>query len=65
MARKEEYAAGALIGAVAAVAGAFTGYYLRRLVTESGTPDLPAALCEDAIAVGTAWAATERSCRNA
>lgn len=44
---------GALIGALGAVAGAYTFYYLRRELThEHGLPDVWVALTEDALALG-------------
>lgn len=47
-----------LAGGVAAVAGAFAGYHLRRsLVHDVGLPDLLVALCEDAVAITLARAA--------
>lgn len=49
---------GVLVVGFAAVAGAFAGYHLRRfLVHEVGVPDLPVALCEDAVAIALARAA--------
>jgi len=49
--------AGALLGAVGAVAGTLGGYEFRsRLVKATGGKDLPIALLEDAIAVGSAFA---------
>lgn len=43
---------GAVVGGVAAVVGAFAGYHVRRaLVHDVGLPDLPVALCEDAVAL--------------
>jgi uncharacterized membrane protein len=44
----------ALLGAIAAVAGAYAGYWLRRSITRRGVPDLPIALLEDAVAIGLA-----------
>jgi len=47
---------GALLGAVGAIAGAFSGYRIRhRLVTNRGLPDFAVAVAEDAIAVGGAF----------
>jgi uncharacterized membrane protein len=48
---------GAAAGAVGAIAGTFGGYQARTgLVRALGTPDLPIALLEDAIAVaGSLW----------
>lgn len=57
-ARKKDWLPGALVGAAAAVAGAFAGYWLRKTLTESaGSPDLPIALAEDAVAIGLGIAA--------
>ena len=57
-ARKKDWVPGAIVGAAAAVAGAFVGYWLRKMFTESaGAPDLPIALVEDAVAVGLGVAA--------
>lgn len=43
---------GAIVGGIAAVMGAFAGYYVRRaLVHGVGLPDLPVALCEDVLAL--------------
>jgi uncharacterized membrane protein len=43
---------GVLLGAIAAVAGAFIGYNLRRhLVQVTGIPDIVVALCEDGFAI--------------
>jgi uncharacterized membrane protein len=48
--------AGALIGAVGAVIGAFTGYQVRkRLVTRLGIKDIAVAIPEDLIAIGLAY----------
>ncbi len=44
----------ALLGAIAAVGGAYAGYWLRRTITSKGVPDLPIALLEDATAIGLA-----------
>jgi uncharacterized membrane protein len=45
--------AGAVVGAIGAVAGTFGGYQARHaLVTRSGAPDLVIALLEDVVAVG-------------
>lgn len=49
-------AAGALLGAAAAAAGSFGGYYLRREAVRLGVPSLPAALGEDALTVATGLA---------
>jgi len=43
---------GAIAGAVGAVAGTLGGYEFRRRLAKSIGKDLPAALIEDAIAVG-------------
>jgi uncharacterized membrane protein len=44
---------GALIGVIGAIAGTFTGWFVRtRAVRLLKCPDLPIALIEDAIAVG-------------
>ena len=52
----ESGALGAVAGGVAAAVGAFTGYCVRRaLVRAVGLPDLPVALCEDAVALLLAW----------
>src|SRR5262249_13299731 len=49
---------GAALGAVGALIGTFGGYQARTgLVRALGTPDLPIALLEDAIAIaGSMWA---------
>jgi len=47
----ENWIVPALLGAMAAVAGAFAGYWLRRTITSKGVPDLPIALLEDAVAI--------------
>jgi uncharacterized membrane protein len=45
--------AGALLGGIGGVAGAFAGYHLRRELTLGrGMPDLVIALVEDAVAIG-------------
>jgi uncharacterized membrane protein len=45
--------AGAALGAIGAVVGAYVGYSVRRmLTTRAGLPDLPVALLEDLIAIG-------------
>ncbi|MDX1663991.1 MAG: DUF4126 family protein [Candidatus Promineifilaceae bacterium] len=52
MARDRSPAAGAALGAVAALAGTFAGYYARRALTQgSGLPDPPVALLEDALVI--------------
>ncbi len=52
-ARKKDWIPGAAVGALAAVAAAFAGYFLRRSLTRNGSaPDLLVALAEDTIAVG-------------
>ncbi len=52
---------GLLVGSVAAVAGAFAGYHLRRsLVRDFDVPDLLVALCEDAAAITLARIALRR-----
>ena len=67
----ESWVAPALLGAVGAVGGAYAGYWLRRTITRTadatgkgeprrGVPDLPVALVEDAIAIGTAWFVVSR-----
>ena len=48
---------GALLGGMAAVAGAFAGIKLRETGDREGLPALPVALAEDAIAVGAGVAA--------
>jgi uncharacterized membrane protein len=54
---------GGLIGALGAVAGTLGGYeFRRRLVKAIGGKDLPIALLEDAIAIGTAfWVVTRNA----
>lgn len=55
---------GLLVGSVAAAAGAFAGYHLRRaLVRDFGVPDLLVALCEDAIAITLARTALRLDAR--
>ena len=45
--------AGAALGAIGAVVGAYVGYTIRRmLTTRAGLPDVPVALLEDLIAIG-------------
>jgi uncharacterized membrane protein len=47
------HAIGLAAGAIGALAGAFTGYHVRRaLTTGAGLPDLPIALLEDLVAIG-------------
>ena len=54
--------AGALLGALGAVAGTLGGYEFRsRLVKATGGKDLPIALLEDAIAVSSAFAIVSRA----
>jgi uncharacterized membrane protein len=54
---KRSITAGALVGGLGAIAGTFAGYELRRRIrTEFDVPDLPVALAEDAIAIGSAAA---------
>lgn len=49
--------AGAALGALGAVAGAFAFYHLRHWLTqEKGLPDVGVALAEDALAVSVGWA---------
>jgi hypothetical protein len=44
---------GALLGAASAVTGAFIGYHWRvNTVEDTGLPDLPVALAEDAVVIG-------------
>ncbi len=51
----ESGAVGAMLGAVGAIIGAHVGFRIRRALTQqAGLPDLPVALCEDAIAIGLA-----------
>ncbi len=52
-AEREQANVGAVVGGVAAVASAFTCYYLRRKLSENtGIPDLMLGFAEDAIAIG-------------
>jgi uncharacterized membrane protein len=45
--------AGALLGAVGAIAGAYLGYFVRHRITETfSIADLPVALVEDVICIG-------------
>jgi uncharacterized membrane protein len=54
-------ALGAGAGALGGVAGAFAGYHVRRyLTTNRKMPDLPVALVEDAVAIGSAVLAVSR-----
>ena len=47
---------GSLLGALGAIAGAFSGYRIRhRLVKDRGLPDFAVAVLEDVIAVGGAF----------
>lgn len=46
---------GVLCGAAGAFVGSFAGYWIRkRVVEQTGLPDFPVALAEDAIAIGLA-----------
>lgn len=45
---------GALLGGGGAVTGSFGGFRYRQAVADRGWPDLPAALAEDALALGLA-----------
>jgi uncharacterized membrane protein len=57
-ARRESPVAGAILGGLGAVGGAFLGYHLRKhAVRKHHVPDLGAALVEDAVAVGGGLAA--------
>jgi uncharacterized membrane protein len=52
---------GAVVGAIGAVIGAFSGYEIRRrLVLRFTIPDWPVALFEDLIAVTLAWLCVSR-----
>ncbi len=48
---RERKAVGAVIGGVAAVAGAYAFYHLRRALGEQGMPDVLTAVAEDALAL--------------
>jgi uncharacterized membrane protein len=50
----------ATVGGVAAIVGAYTGYWLRRGITSRGVKDLPIALLEDAAAILLALFAVSR-----
>jgi uncharacterized membrane protein len=51
----------ALAGAIGALAGAWTGYHVRRRLTaDRRLPDLAVALAEDALAIGLAMLAVTR-----
>jgi uncharacterized membrane protein len=51
-ASQQSILAGAVVGAIGGVAGAFAGYHGRQYVTKSmRLPDFPVALAEDAIAI--------------
>jgi uncharacterized membrane protein len=50
----------AAVAGVAAVVGAYAGYWLRRTITSHGTKDLPIALLEDATAILLALFAVSR-----
>jgi uncharacterized membrane protein len=50
----------AAVGGVAAVLGAYAGYWLRRGITSRGVKDLPVALLEDATAILLALFAVSR-----
>ena len=50
----------AAVGGVAAVVGAYAGYWLRRGITSRGVKDLPVALLEDATAILLALFAVSR-----
>lgn len=57
----ESPAAGAVVGALAALAATFAAYELRHALTaDAGLPDLPVALAEDVAAVALAEAALRR-----
>ena len=52
----ESASAGAVLGALGAVAGSFAFFHLRRWLThEKGLPDMWVALAEDALTVGAGW----------
>ena len=60
-ARKKEWGAGALVGALAAVGAAYAGLALRRVLTKNlGLPNVLAGLVEDAIVVGCSVAILRR-----
>jgi uncharacterized membrane protein len=51
---------GALLGAVGAVAGSYGGYYARAEIKQAtGLPDLPVAICEDAVALALGLATAD------
>ena len=50
----------AMIGGIAAIIGAYTGYWLRRSITSQNVKDLPIALLEDATAILLALFAISR-----
>lgn len=55
-------AAGALLGGIGAVIGAYLGFHARRALTRrAGLPDLPVALAEDALAIQLARTAISSS----
>ena len=56
----ESWIAPVLFGAIAAVIGAYAGYWLRRTITSRGVMDLPIALLEDATAILLAVFAVSR-----
>jgi uncharacterized membrane protein len=57
--RRDNAAAGALVGAGAAIAAAFGAYYLRKWLTEEvGLPDAIVAVAEDAVALSIGQSAT-------
>ena len=54
-AAKESAGAGAVLGGLGAVAGAFAGYEIRRKAVRAlEAPDFTVALAEDAVAIGSA-----------
>lgn len=48
---RRDTVAGAVLGALGAVVGAYTFYHLRRELTWQGLPDMVVAVAEDALAL--------------
>ncbi|GAC1644808.1 MAG: DUF4126 family protein [Acidobacteriaceae bacterium] len=55
LAAEQKWYAGAALGAVGALVGAFAGYGYRRVIADKQLPDLPFALIEDAVNLSAAY----------